>query len=312
MADKVDFGPRIGADPELFIATYDENNPKPPIIPACGLIGGTKEEPTDITQMVFGNFGRPHRQRDAGKEPKGIYAVQEDNVMLEFNIPGFTTYEDFVRGISAVLTTIEQNILAPKKLVPRYGVVSYEFPKSVLEVHPQALQIGCLPDLNAYAMDGNFERSPFSALDFGLHRFCGGHLHVQYNHNNVPHHIMAQFMDLVACLPFLAWDKQKERRQFYGQPGLFRRKDYGIEYRTLSNFWLKPEFRASRLYAMAENVLELAKAAQAREKMLQAVHGRIPWAEVQRIIKEEDTKAAAELVLHIRQTTELYINIGRD
>lgn len=304
MAAKTDFGPRIGADPELFLTTKEGQ-----IIPACGLIGGTKDNPTDVTKQVTDNFGMGGWYRGC----KGIFGIQEDNVMLEFNVPAFQSHDSFTRGINYILATLEQNILPAKRadLMIKYGVTSFKFKPEVLALYPQALEIGCMPDNNAYADPANgFERAPYTALDFGSSRFCGGHIHVQYNKENVPPHIFAQFMDVVACLPFLSWDKQKERRQFYGQPGLYRNKDYGIEYRTLSSFWLKPDFRERRLYAMAENVLQLAAMANKSDNVLKAAYKRIPWGEVQKIIREEDFKGAEELTQHLMNTLPIYINRG--
>lgn len=40
-------------------------------------------------------------------------------------------------------------------------------------------------------------------------------------------------------VPSIVLDDDKERRSLYGSAGSFRFKEYGIEYRTLSNFWLK-------------------------------------------------------------------------
>jgi hypothetical protein len=37
----------------------------------------------------------------------------------------------------------------------------------------------------------------------------------------------------------LFWDSDVNRRLLYGKAGTIRIKPYGIEYRTLSNFWLK-------------------------------------------------------------------------
>jgi hypothetical protein len=141
-----------------------------------------------------------------------------------------------------------------------------------------------------------FDRPPFTASHFGNHRFCGGHMHVQYNKNNVPPHIFAQFMDLVAELPFLRWDRQKMRRMFYGQPGLYREKPYGIEYRTLSNFWLTKTFRDKWLNQLIENVFLLAHAANTDPEKLKNSYEKIDWSEVQQAIQTENIPLADEVI----------------
>ena len=61
---KIPCDPQAGSDIEVFLV-----NEKNTVIPCVGLVKGTKE--------------KPHRPKGM---PKG-YAVQEDNVMLEFNVP---------------------------------------------------------------------------------------------------------------------------------------------------------------------------------------------------------------------------------
>lgn len=48
-------------------------------------------------------------------------------------------------------------------------------------------------------------------------------------------------MDLHLGVPSLVLDKDTERRKLYGKAGAFRPKPYGVEYRTLSNFWIWSE-----------------------------------------------------------------------
>ena len=45
-------------------------------------------------------------------------------------------------------------------------------------------------------------------------------------------------MDIMLGLESLTLDKDVDRRKMYGNAGCFRAKDYGVEYRTLSNFWI--------------------------------------------------------------------------
>jgi hypothetical protein len=302
MAEK-DFGPRIGADPEVFV-----QNKEGIIVPICGHIGGTKEKPIEVTQDIINLYG-PENGARRGVVAQGIYAMQEDNVMLEFNIPAYTESGRFVESIGRILGYLEASILAPKELSIRYGVVDNAFKSELLESFMQSSTIGCNPDFNAYATDGRFQRKAFSAVDFGNRRFCGGHIHVQYNQEHVPPHIFAQFMDVVACLPYLSHDKQRGRRLFYGQPGLFRIKDYGIEYRTLSNFWLHPKFRERYLQGLAENVLRLAHYANSDPDVLKKYYSRIDWDKVQQFIKNEDSKKSIKLCREIQDQTGMILNI---
>jgi hypothetical protein len=49
---------------------------------------------------------------------------------------------------------------------------------------------------------------------------------------------MARLMDRYLGVPSLGWDKDQIRRKTYGKAGNCRVKEYGVEYRALSNAWL--------------------------------------------------------------------------
>jgi hypothetical protein len=295
MADK-DIGPRIGADPEIFV----QNAINKEVVPICGHIGGSKKQPINLTEQMRNIYGEPRDRRGNPVDTRGNYAVQEDNVMLEFNVPACLDEENFTSSISRVMDFILATYLLPKNLTYKFGLIDANFKKDVLDKYPQAHTIGCDPDFNAYAEDGRFKREPYSSESFGTRRFCGGHIHVQYDTDLVPQHIFAQFMDAVACLPYLHMDKQKGRRQFYGQPGLFRPKDYGIEYRTLSSFWLQPRFRSDNLWDLSNNILNLARMANQQPQKLLDIYPQVRWDDIKHAIRTEDEKLALALTEHNR------------
>src|SRR3546814_5830384 len=80
-----------------------------------------------------------------------------------------------------------------------------------------------------------------------LMRCAGGHLHVGWTEGESLgsiQHVM-NCSDLVKQLDWyvglwsLGKDKDKVRRSLYGKAGACRIKPYGVEYRVLSNFWIK-------------------------------------------------------------------------
>jgi len=321
----VDHGPRIGADPELFIRQMKDNK----IIPVCGHVGGTKENPLIIDNLIEavygaeredGRFRRPAlrgillpengeiNEAPAAPSRRGNYAIQEDNVMLEFNIPAYKNYSPFCDAVGKALNIIDTNILGPKDYRSTCQVM-HTFSADEIASNPQSMQIGCLSDMDAYAPEGQQERAPFNAAHFGNHRFCGGHIHVQYNTKRMPEHVFVQFMDLYVALPSLRHDKQKMRRMFYGQPGLYRKKPYGIEYRTLSNFWLDSKFRESgNLAILAQQALSLGQTANTNTGLLNDAYTKIDWGDVQHAIKTENHKLAEEIVVFARDHIGLPIS----
>lgn len=203
---------KLGADPEVFI--YSTVNHK--IVSVEGLIAsdgvGTKQNPLEI---------------ESG------FAIQEDNVLAEFNIPPCTTKQQWVDSLDFGLNAI--NVCLPDDYVYKIQT-SHEMDVECLKTQ-QSLEIGCEPDLNAWTHGEN--KHEFT----GTLRCAGGHIHVgindeskHYNPNFIRQSVKA--MDLFLAIPSLLLDTDVRRREIYGSAGSFRYKDYGFEYRTLSNFWL--------------------------------------------------------------------------
>lgn len=199
----------IGCDPEVFVA---DNTGLRSII---GTIGGTKDEPRRLARLGDG------------------FAVQEDNVAMEFNIPPSNSREAFLHNVVQVrdfLNTLVNDAFGFHMVNSSAEV----FPDAELE-SPMAHVFGCDPDYNAWTLAKN----PLPRSDNKNLRSCGGHIHVGYkfqSKNDIYETIRA--MDLFLGVPSILMDNGELRKKLYGKAGAFRTKDYGCEYRTLSNFWI--------------------------------------------------------------------------
>lgn len=261
--------PMLGADPEMFL--YNKQQER--LMPAFGLIGGTKEEPKPFVDL-----------------PQG-FAYQEDGAALEFNVPPAPTSVDFCRNIRTAMNALSRTVLP---LIYAQGVGITLTPEELN--HKSAQNIGCKPDFNAYDKNGEFKRQPFTAEQLGSERYAGGHFHVQYNTEALPHWAAARFLDLFLGLPSLRYDSQGGRREKYGRPGLYRPKSYGIEYRTLSNFWLF--MGRERLQVLADNAFTFANFTYTPvgAATLNSAFQDIPWDLVERAILNEDRDRAVDLI----------------
>jgi len=194
---------RVGADPELFLIDAGGN-----YISAIGIIGGTKENPRWI--------------RDDG------CAVQEDNVAVEFNIPPAVEVDKFIEAINFNLDYLSS--LVKERGLSLSITASADFSKEQLN-NPKAQQFGCEPDYNCWTMRPN----PRPKCANKQLRSSGGHVHVE---TTAPPFLMARTLDLFLGVPAVKLDNDIRRRELYGKAGACRPKSYGVEYRTLSNFWL--------------------------------------------------------------------------
>jgi hypothetical protein len=200
----------LGTDTELF-AKNKEGSFKS----LCGLVGGTKEAP-----MPFSSELDP------------LFAYQEDNVAVEFNIPPSYSRNEWVGNVLFAREYVENNIIKQLGLeIAKDCAVSFD--KAQLS-HPSALVFGCEPDYDAWKMVEN--KKPTSTNP--QLRTAGGHIHVGSPKDMVK---MVQNMDLFLGVPSIILDNTEGsvmRRELYGKAGAMRPKPYGWEYRTLSNFWV--------------------------------------------------------------------------
>lgn len=205
-------GLTFGADPELFII-----NPDGEFVSAAGMIPGDKTNPYKV---------------EGG-------AVQVDGMAAEFNIDPVTNYKDFKKNIDMVRKQLEAMLPKGYKLV---ATPTAKFSEIEWEKSPEESKIlGCSPDFDAWRKTVN----PVPVATDRV-RHAGGHLHVGWtNDADTGDSLYVQScVDLVRQLDwFLAsWSVLKDpdnlRRSSYGKAGAMRFKPYGVEYRTLSNFWL--------------------------------------------------------------------------
>ena len=267
----------IGADPEFFI-----QNEMGGIIPIVGLLGGTKEKPIPVRGALRG------------------FAVQEDNVMAEYNITATGDYGHFADYVQDGRLYALAHIKQRREDAMAYIGCSALFTADQLD-NPQAQTFGCSPDFDAYAQGAPLPRIQPQALHTpdGAWRFAGGHVHLGYKSDlsyEVPDFVAATLCDLLISIPMISYgfDPQGERRQFYGTPGRYRPTAYGIEYRTLGNRWTMSKRQSQYVGLSAMNVMTLLGRGEAE---VRRVYNDMPWHDVRAAIINEDTATA----MHLRQ-----------
>lgn len=249
----------VGCDPEYFVAQNGVFKS------AFGLIKGDKKNPQRV---------------DKG-------AVQVDGMALEFNIDPAASEDEFCININTVMAQL-------KAMVPGYehlAVPVATFDPAYMAQQPEeALELGCDPDFNAWTHEAN--PKPDGDRPF---RTASGHVHIGWTNGedirdagHVRRAEMAvQQMDFYLGLPSLMYDADTKRREMYGKAGCCRFKPYGVEYRTLSNAWLKSDSLKKWVF----------RAAQQGMKDLMA--GRIlakEYGDIQDIINNSDVKKANAII----------------
>lgn len=214
---------RLGSDPELFLHKGGS------FVSAVGIIPGTKDNPVPIPGLPDG------------------FTVQHDNVALELGIPPAQNAEEFSQFIKTAIYGAKANFHSGLS----HSLAScVEFPAHELRT-AEARHFGCEPDYDAWL--GGKENPKPTPPTPNL-RSCGGHVHIETKLDKLR---VVRGCDYYLGLPSVVLDTSGQaRRQIYGKPGAYRPKPYGVEYRTLSNFWIFTHSYRVWVWKACERVLD--------------------------------------------------------
>ncbi len=257
----------LGCDPEIFLEKNGE------IISAEGLIGGTKHEPRPIS--------------DNG------HTVQEDNIAIEYNIPASKTSQEFIDNNNFVKDYLETYVaaLGCNLSITASAILDKKYLQS-----EQAQTFGCEPDFNVWTQSVNEPPQPGGNL-----RSSGGHIHLGWT-SPITEEIQEQIikaMDFTVGLGSILLDIDDRRKEMYGKAGCFRFKDFGVEYRVLSNFWIKSDESIQWAWDTTMKAVELVNSGKI--EMLALEYGN----KVVEVINTNNKELAQELIEIVEKELQL-------
>jgi len=205
---------KIATDSEVFLTNGDNT------VSAIGVIGGSKHRPYLI---------------DGGN-------LQEDNILGEFAIDAVEVdgngRENFINAVESMKSQLLTHISPLNYEVVSSKVVDMDILRAS---GGKAFQFSCERDYNAWLKRAN------PPIDYdGCLRVAGGHIHISWDVDDYsfqPHEVI-QSADIFCAIPEVVMNPDTQRKILYGKAGSYRPKQYpngdrGVEYRTLSNFWIQ-------------------------------------------------------------------------
>lgn len=223
----------IGSDQEHVVRSANGD-----LKSAIGIVKGTKEEKLDLGDGVSAFY---------------------DNVMAECNIKPANSKKEFIENIrdctQKYAKLIHPNVLCVESSATYTG--------SELN-HEDAWKFACTPDFDAYLL---IQRDPPVCDPNSGFRSAGGHIHLAgkgYPLNDDMGKIyVIRMLDLFVGVPSMIIDNSDasiRRRTLYGAAGSHRPvpQHGGVEYRSLSNFWLKSPELAEWIYDVCDFSIDLA------------------------------------------------------
>lgn len=224
-------GARVGADPEGFFVRNGEVVSSKEILP---------EEP-----IVY---------KDAKGYERG--RVVRDGFQLEIQPLSSHCRANAGNFIQCALIALKEYLDKTHPDVQVKFLRTAEIPEAYFNsMTEQERELGCLPSFNLYR-PATLDVDPLTYRQ----RSCGGHLHLgqlpfecDKDHPEFAKRLV-KLLDAIVGNTCVLIDRDPGnaiRREVYGRAGEYRLPKWGLEYRTLSNFWLHAYPLQSLVYALA-------------------------------------------------------------
>ena len=229
----------FGCDPELF---FEQNG---------RVIGAEKVIAEAGLSSKGGNNGCYGKDR----------AFVLDGVQVELNPSPHHCRANLGNELSASFRALKQHLAGMKDITASFRSVVDVDKAELASLSEKAKVLGCAPSLNMY------DKAATVSVNAATYtkRSAGGHIHIGFGesmYRPIPHIMphreeLVPLLDVLVGLPSVLVDRDPhaaERRQVYGRAGEYRLPAHGVEYRTLSNFWL----RSYQLMSMVMGLTRLA------------------------------------------------------
>ena len=259
----------IGTDPEFFVKEKDSGK----YINAETLFPGTKYDPHPM---------------------KSGAGLQTDNVAVEFASPVANSGADLVDKLRSTFGELFAMLPENTTLDTTPSAI---FDADQLQTEQSQL-FGCSASFDAWKCR---ENDAPNATNTNM-RSIGGHVHVGTCEGDGNDFLLDPFgkldvvkmMDALHGIISVCLDNSKEsveRRKLYGSAGEHRPTPYGVEYRTLSAFWLKSPDLVMLISSLTQDALSLIREGK-HEDIIKAIGED----NIQRIINEGDEPAARNVI----------------
>ena len=281
----------LGCDPEFFFSNGGEIVGSEKILPEAGL----KYDPNKDGCGYDGAHTTP-----PGSESKFIV----DGVQAELNPRPNTCRANLGNEIGACFRKLWKDLKDKGKDFNVDFRPLVDITKAELDSLSEKSKVfGCAPSTNIYqkAEEAKIKVNPKKYLK----RSAGGHIHMGWHagywgggadtpkmKNTMANaEVLVPILDLIVANTCVLVDRDPgnvERRKNYGRVGEYRPKDYGIEYRTLSNFWLRSYQLMSFVTGLCRMSCHLAEQSTNSNNYVEALMNAIPREDVIKAVQDND------------------------
>lgn len=298
----------LGCDPELFLMRKGK------------VIGSEKVVPEE------GLHHKPYPKEKFPSYSQGDWALKQyevirDGVQVELNPAPGTCRESLGQQISGCLKQLHARLTTMKDINISFKATVTVPQRELLSLSEKSRILGCAPSLNIYA-PSSITVDPITYRK----RSGGGHIHLGINNygpqNNLPPDRLVALLDILLGNTCVMIDRDRQaatRRKVYGRAGEYRTPPHGVEYRTLSNFWLRHFSLMSFVFGVARQCVYILDNSLRTDFLKRQGYGkvwggleadllsRVDMKKVQKAINTNNLKLAKENWQGVRSFIEEHI-----
>jgi hypothetical protein len=275
---------KFGCDPEVFI--------KKTI---------TTKKGNKVTRIVGSERLLPEEGIKIGAMWNDRGTLVRDGVQVELNPTSEPCRANHINNVKELFIVLRDEVNKKKDMKICFDQVVTITKKELMSLSPKSRQFGCMPSFNFYDTK---ELKAEIAVDPKkyMKRSGGGHLHLGegYKGDRVGialrnYDKIIPLLDLVVGNTCVIIDRNPlnaERRKVYGRAGEFRMPAYGVEYRTLSNFWLRDSQIFSLVTGLARTAVSILVNSTDKKDYYKEIMALVDIKEVQKAINENDLELA--------------------
>lgn len=258
----------LGCDPELFVKK------------GAHVIGSEKIIPRDGIDDGYGKIIR-------------------DGIQLEFNPSASYCRELLASSIASSFFRM-RSILGPGVKISTDVTVPIT-KKEMESLSAESKQFGCNKSFNAY--DDEVLGTGITDASKYYFRSAGGHVHLGGAERAVEnvlkdkskHKTIIKVLDIMLGNTMVLLDRSTgniERRKHYGKAGEYRTPKYGLEYRTLSNFWLMNYTLMSMVFGIARHAVNIVVASTPENNYADKLIALVDEKDIRNAINNNDYELA--------------------
>lgn len=233
----------LGCDPELFISRETGKVRK-----RRAIVGSEAIIPPDGLEASYGS------------------KIVRDGVQVELHPVQSHCRANLSNSLQYVFRALDNQISKTNKeqdtnLAADFRSVVKLSKGDLAKLSPEARILGCTPSKNVYGRK-HIQKDGTRFLS----RSAAGHIHFGYEAHRdlIDPKRFVHLLDALVGNTMVLVDRDPlapERRKIYGRAGEYRTPEHGLEYRTLSNFWLKNYKLMSLATGMAKLAFRIASQA---------------------------------------------------